>query len=483
MADNYKSSALTDGRYHERVITTPEPPAEPFRIKMVEPVRRISRADRAERLRAAGYNPFLLRSEDVYIDLLTDSGTAAMSHNQWAALMQGDEAYAGSQSFLRFERAVRELFGMPHVIPTHQGRAAENLLFTLLVKPGQYVFNNTHFDTTRAHVLHKQGIPVDLPIANAADPTDLSLFKGDIDLDALDARLLELGREKVALVMITVTSNGVGGQPVSLANIRSASAICRRHGVHFFIDACRISENAFFIKTREPGQQSRPIPDIVREALSYADGCTMSAKKDALANIGGFLAVRDAELYQRATAFAVLFEGFPTYGGLAGRDLEVIAVGLAEGMDEEYLAYRTEQVAYLASSLRSKGIPIVEPPGGHAVYLDAGRFLPHIPRERFPAWSLSTALYLEGGVRAVEIGTVLAGRDPATGANIHPPLEMVRLAIPRRVYTHRHLDVVAEAVSRVWERREAVRGLRFAYEPPILRHFTARFEPADAPLP
>ncbi len=454
----------------------PEPAAEPFRIKMVEPVRRISRAERAEKLAAAGYNPFLLRSEDVYIDLLTDSGTAAMSHNQWAALMLGDEAYAGSRSFLRFERVVQELFGLPHVIPTHQGRAAENLLFSLLVKPGQFVLNNTHFDTTRAHVLHKQGIPVDLPVASAADPTDQSPFKGDIDLAALDARLTELGPARVALVMITITSNGVGGQPVSLANIRAASAVCRRHGVPFFIDACRVSENAFFIKNREPDQQTRPIPEIVRETLSYADGCTMSAKKDALVNIGGFLALRDPQLYQRATAFAVLFEGFPTYGGLAGRDLDAIAIGLAEGTDEEYLAYRIEQVAYLAGNLRASDIPIIEPPGGHAVYLDAGRFLPHIPRGRYPAWALSVALYLEGGIRAVEIGTVLAGRDPATGADNHPPLEMVRLAIPRRVYTHRHLDVVAAAVARVWERRDAVRGVRFTYEPPILRHFTARFE-------
>jgi len=451
--------------------------AEPFRIKVVEPIRKTTRAERAEKLAEAGYNTFLLRSEDVYIDLLTDSGTAAMSDWQWAGIMQGDEAYAGSRSFYHLQAAVADLFGFPLLIPTHQGRAAENILFTMLVKPGQFVINNMHFDTTRAHVQHKQGIAVDLPVPEALVPTDQSPFKGNMDLAKLDEFIRTHGREQIALIMATVTNNSAGGQPVSLANLRGIREIANRYGLPFFIDACRVAENAYFIKQREPGYQDKSVRQIIREIMDTADGVTMSGKKDALMNIGGFLAMRDEELYRQATVWAVLFEGFPTYGGLAGRDLEAMARGLYEAADEDYLAYRVGQVAYLGQRLREAGVPIIEPPGGHGIYIDARRFLPHIPRDQFPAWALTGELYLEAGVRTVEVGAVLAGRDPATGENVYPELDMVRLAIPRRVYTDRHLDVVAEAAARVLARRDQVRGVRFTYEPPLLRHFTARFEP------
>ncbi len=451
--------------------------AEPFRIKVVEPIRRISRAEREQKLREAGYNTFLLRSEDVYIDLLTDSGTAAMSDWQWAGIMQGDEAYAGSRSFYHLQEAVADLFGFSLVIPTHQGRAAENILFTVMVKPGQFVINNMHFDTTKAHVQHKNGIAVDLPVPEALVPTDQSPFKGNMDLDRLDEFIRTHGRDRIAMIMATVTNNSAGGQPVSLANLRGIRKIADRYGLPFFIDACRVAENAYFIKKREPGYQDKSIRQIIREMMDTADGITMSGKKDALMNIGGFLALRDGELYRQATVWAVLFEGFPTYGGLAGRDLEAMARGLYEAADEGYLAYRVGQVAYLGQRLKEAGVPIIEPPGGHGVYIDARRFLPHIPRDQFPAWALTGELYLEAGIRTVEVGTVLAGRDPATGENVYPELDMVRLAIPRRVYTDRHMDVVADAAARVLARREEVRGVRFTYEPPLLRHFTARFEP------
>ena len=451
--------------------------AEPFRIKVVEPIRRITRAERAQKLAEAGYNTFLLRSEDVYIDLLTDSGTAAMSDWQWAGIMQGDEAYAGSRSFYHLQEAVADLFGFPLVIPTHQGRAAENILFTVMVKPGQFVINNMHFDTTKAHVQHKNGIAVDLPVPEALVPTDQSPFKGNMDLDRLDEFIRTHGRDRIAMIMATVTNNSAGGQPVSLANLRGIRKIADRYGLPFFIDACRVAENAYFIKKREPGYQDKSIRQIIREMMDTADGITMSGKKDALMNIGGFLAMRDEELYRQATVWAVLFEGFPTYGGLAGRDLEAMARGLYEAADEAYLAYRVGQVAYLGQRLKEAGVPIIEPPGGHGVYIDARRFLPHIPRDQFPAWALTGELYLEAGIRTVEVGTVLAGRDPATGDNVYPELDMVRLAIPRRVYTDRHMDVVAEAAARVLRRRDQVRGMRFTYEPPFLRHFTARFVP------
>ncbi len=450
--------------------------AEPYRIKVVEPVRTTTREQRRALLEAAGYNLFLLRSEDVAIDLLTDSGTGAMSDRQWAGLMVGDEAYAGSRSFYALKAAVEDLFGMPHVIPTHQGRAAENVLFTTLVRPGQTVPNNMHFDTTRAHVQHKGGRPLDLVCPEGRRAMGDYPFKGNVDVEALEALLAREGPEGVPLVMVTVTSNTNGGQPVSLANLTAVSECCRRHGVPLFIDACRFAENAWFIREREPGQQGRPVRDVVRDMFALADGCTMSAKKDGLANIGGFLAMRDPELYRQAVAWAVLFEGFPTYGGLAGRDLEAIARGLYEAASEDYLAHRVGQVRYLGERLRSAGVPIVEPVGGHAVYLDAGRFLPHLPPERFPGQALAVELYLEAGVRGVEVGTVLAGRDPETGEHARPPMELVRLAVPRRVYTRAHLDAVADAVLAVFARRDGVRGMKFTYEPPVLRHFTAGFD-------
>ena len=464
------------------------PEAEPFRIKVVETIRRTTRPEREKLIEEVGFNVFGLRSEAVYIDLLTDSGTSAMSDAQWAGLMVGDEAYAGSRSFYRLQEAVAGVMGLPLVIPTHQGRAAENVLFTTLVRPGDVVPNNMHFDTTRAHIEHRGGTALDLVTEDAYDPVADLPFKGNIDLDKLE-KMLARRQEPTAgtapaagaglsipFVLITVTCNSAGGQPVSMANLRAASEICRRHEVPLYLDAARFAENAFFIKLREPGYGNRAVREIAREMFSYVDGCTMSGKKDGLVNIGGFIALRDPEVYQRATVWAVLFEGFPTYGGLAGRDMEAMARGLEEVVDEDYLAYRVGHVAYLGRSLKEAGVPIIEPVGGHAVYLDALRFLPNLPREQYPAQALTVELYLEGGVRGVEIGTVLAGRDPATGENRFPRLEMVRLAIPRRVYTRQHLDVVAGTCRRVLERRGQLRGLAFTHEPPVLRHFTARFE-------
>ena len=468
--------------------------AEPFKIKVVEPIHRTSRAERERLIEKAGYNLFSLRSESVYIDLLTDSGTAAMSDSQWARLMLGDEAYAGSRSFYRLKDAVANVMGFPLVIPTHQGRAAENVLFTTMVNPGDVVPNNMHFDTTQAHVEHRGAEARNLVRPEAYDPVADVPFKGDIDLDSLEATLAgkktragpKTGAspktgvgstgESIPLVLITVTCNSGGGQPVSMANLREAAGICRRHKVPLFLDAARFAENAYFIKIREPGFAGKPIREIVREMFSYVDGCTMSGKKDGLVNMGGFIALRSRALYERATVWAVLFEGFPTYGGLAGRDMEAMAQGLEEVVDEDYLAYRVGHVAYLGRRLKEAGVPIIEPVGGHAVYLDALRFLPGLPRERFPAQALAVELYVEGGVRGVEIGAVLAGRDPRTRENRFPELEMVRLAIPRRVYTRQHLDVVAETCRGVLARRETIGGLAFKKEPPVLRHFTATFK-------
>ncbi len=452
----------------------PLPQAEPFRIKVVEPVTMISREERRQKIEAAGLNLFGLKSTEVYIDLLTDSGTSAMSDNQWAGMMLGDEAYAGSKNYFNLQAAVADIMGFPFVVPTHQGRAAENLLLSLRLKPGQYVPNNMHFDTTKGHVLHKQGIPVDLVIEEAYDPTSNHPFKGDMDVDKLDDFLLKNG-DNTPMVLLTVTCNSGGGQPVSMANIKAVAEVARKYGKPFYIDACRFAENAYFIKQREDGYQDKDIVDITREMFALADGCTMSAKKDALVNIGGFLATRDAALHQEAGALGVLFEGFPTYGGLAGRDMEAIARGLREVVNEDYLAYRIGQVKYLADQLLSFGVPIIEPAGGHAVYLDATRFLPHIPQSQFPAQALGVELYVEGGVRGVEIGTALAGRNPQTGDHDYPKLEMLRLTIPRRVYTNRHMDVIAVACANVYERREEIRGLEMIYETPILRHFTAKF--------
>jgi tryptophanase len=451
---------------------------EPFRIKAVEPIRMSSREERTEKLVAAGYNVFLLRSEDVLIDLLTDSGTSAMSSEQWAGIMRGDEAYAGSPSFYRFEAAVQELFGFRHVIPTHQGRAAERILFSTVCRPGDVVPSNTHFDTTRANIEAVGAEAVDLPCAESKEIQARHPFKGNLDVPALARLIAERGRERIPLCMITLTNNSGGGQPASLANVRAVSELCRQHGIPLYIDACRFAENAYLVKLREPGQEGRTVKDIAREIFSCADGCTFSAKKDAFANIGGFLATNDDRLAQREKDLLILTEGFPTYGGLAGRDLEAIAVGLQEIVHEDYLEYRLASVRYLGEHIAREGVPIVQPPGGHAIYIDAAAFLPHLPPLQLPGAALTAELYIEGGIRAVEIGTVMFGKhDPQTGQDIPARMELVRLAIPRRVYTQSHIDYVVEVIIDVFKRRDRIRGLRFTYEAPVLRHFTARFEP------
>ncbi|MBN2550591.1 MAG: tryptophanase [Anaerolineales bacterium] len=453
-------------------------PPEPFRIKVVEPIRLVNRAEREEALRQAGYNVFALRAEDVFIDLLTDSGTGAMSHDQWAALLHGDESYAGARSYERLAEAMQQIFGFRHFMPTHQGRAAESILTALLVKEGQYVPSNMHFDTTDANIRARGGRPVNLVIPQASQPTDRHPFKGNMDIQKLRLFIQDVGVENIPVGMITITNNAGGGQPVSMENLRAVAATYREFGIPFFIDACRFAENAYFIKLREPGYQDKNTLEIAHEIFALADGATMSAKKDAIVNIGGFLAMNDDNLYQNACNELILREGFVTYGGLAGRDLDAMAVGLWEGLDEHYLAYRLGQTAYLAGRLLEKGIPIIEPPGGHAVYLDAGRLFPHIPQSDFPGQALAVELYRQGAIRAVEIGSVMfAHPDPETGEMVYPALELVRLAIPRRVYTQSHLDYVVETIASIAERGEAVRGYRFTYAPDLLRHFTARFEP------
>jgi tyrosine phenol-lyase len=456
-------------------VKKPLPIAEPFRIKVVEPLQMTTEEQRAAIIAGTGYNLFGIPSRDVYIDLLSDSGTSAMSDQQWAGMMLGDEAYAGSRNFEHLQEAIRDVMGFQYVVPAHQGRAAENLLLTCLLKEGQYVPNNMHFDTTKAHVLNRKGRPVDLVCDEAFDPTSDYPFKGNMNVAKLDEFIAQTGVENIPLVMLTITCNSGGGQPVSMQNIREVSQVARKYNLPFFIDACRFAENAYFIKQREPGYAEKSIRAIVREMMSYADGCTMSAKKDALVNIGGFVACNDEELYREASVWAVLFEGFPTYGGIAGRDMEAIARGLQEVVEEPYLANRIGQVEYLGQSLIQAGVPVIQPIGGHAVYLDAKRFLPHLPQDQFPAQALGVELYIEGGVRGVEVGTVLAGRNPDTGDHDYPQLEMLRLTIPRRVYTNRHMDVVAQACINVYERRQSIRGLELTYEAPVLRHFTARF--------
>jgi tyrosine phenol-lyase len=456
----------------------PRKPAEPFKIKMVEPLRSTTREERQTLLAEAGYNTFYLRAEDIYIDLLTDSGTSAMSQNQWAALLQGDEAYAGSRSFFRFKESVTAITGYEHVLPTHQGRAAENIFTQILVKPGMVIPGNMHFDSTRAHLALKGGTPLDLVIAEGMEPASPFPFKGNIDTGRLEETLRREGREKVPFVLITITCNNNGGQPVSLANIREVRAIAGRYGVPVFFDMARFAENCYFIKTREEGYGDKTIQEIAREIFSCGDGCLMSAKKDGLVNIGGFMAFRDPALYQEAAQLLIVFEGFPTYGGMAGRDMEALAVGLQEVQDISYLEYRIGQVRYLAERLLEAGVPIVEPAGGHAVYLDSLRFVPHIPQHQFPGIALINALYVEGGIRGVELGSCAFGeKDPQTGDYKFPRLDLVRLTIPRRVYTYSHMDVVAEAALQVYRERDSLRGYEMVYEAPVLRHFTARFAP------
>jgi len=447
---------------------------EPFRIKSVEPIRWTTRAERQELLRTAAYNLFLLPAADVLIDLLTDSGTGAMSTKQWAAIMEGDESYAGSKSFDHFRDSIREIFGYRHVIPTHQGRAAERILFSVMCKQGDVVPNNTHFDTTRANVEFVGAEAMDLVIAEGKRPSLSHPFKGNMDVEALEKLIDRVGRERIPLVMLTVTNNSGGGQPVSMANVREVSAICRRHRIPLYFDACRFAENAYFIKLREAGYERKTPKQIAQEMFSYGDGCTMSAKKDGMANIGGFLCTNDDLLAQQEKNLLILTEGYPTYGGLAGRDLEAVAVGVQEALEEDYLRYRIASTAYLGNHIASFGVPIVQPPGGHAIYLDARTFLPHIPPEQFPGVALAAELYLEGGIRSVEIGTLMFGAAAK--------MDLVRLAIPRRVYTQSHMDYVVEVILEVWNKRQAIQGLKLTYEAPFLRHFTARLEPVEQPV-
>ncbi len=444
---------------------------EPFRIKVVEPIHMTSPAHREEVLRAAAFNPFAIHAEDVLIDLLTDSGTGAMSSLQWSGIMQGDESYAGAESFYRFKRSLEEITGFEHILPTHQGRAAERILFELVGGLGKVIPNNNHFDTTRANIEHTGAEAVDLVIDEGRQPATRHPFKGNLDTAKLEALIDAVGVDRIPLCMMTVTNNSGGGQPVSLENIRAVRAICDRHGIPLFLDACRFAENAYFIKLREAGQQDRTPRQIAREMFDLADGATISAKKDGLVNIGGVLLLRDEDLVQRADALLILTEGYVTYGGLAGRDLEAMAQGFEEVLHEDYLAYRLRSTEYLGERLLALGYQIVEPPGGHAIYIDAGVLCPHIPPDQFPGQALVCALYREAGIRAVEIGSVMFG-----GGDEPPAMELVRLAIPRRVYTQSHVDYVVEACAAVFEKRSELAGLRMTNEPPFLRHFTAEFE-------
>jgi tryptophanase len=463
--------------YHQEVIM-PKHPAEPFRIKMVEPIRLPNRQEREAAMKQAGYNLFSLPAKDVYIDLLTDSGTGAMSQSQWAAIMEGDESYAGARSYYRLKEVIQKIFGFEFFVPTHQGRAAENILAALLVKPGQYIPSNMHFDTTEANLRARGGRPVNL-VNDGAFQIDLQApFKGNMDVKKLEEFIQNTKPENIPFGAITITNNAGGGQPVSYENIKQVSEIYHKYNIPFFIDSCRFAENCYFIKLREPGFQDKTPLQIAQEIFALADGAWMSSKKDAIVNIGGFLAMRDEKLYQSVCNELILREGFPTYGGLAGRDLEALAVGLMEGLDEAYLDYRLKQTAYLGERILEVGVPIIQPPGGHAIYLDAGTLFKHIPQSEYPGQALAAALYLEGGIRSVEIGSVMfAHKNPESGEMVYPKLELVRLAIPRRVYTQSHLDYVVDILKKIRDNKISYRGYKITYEPELLRHFTARFEP------
>ncbi|MFZ1040753.1 MAG: tryptophanase [Anaerolineales bacterium] len=458
-------------------MTHPYPP-EPFRIKVIEPIRLVPPEEREAKLKEAGYNLFSMKAEDIFIDLLTDSGTGAMSQDQWAAVMRGDESYAGARSFYRLKAAVEDIFGFKYFVPAHQGRAAENILSACLVKPGQYVPSNMHFDTTDANIRARGGRPTNLVIDEAFDPANPHPFKGNMDIAKLKAFIEKTGANKIPFGMVTVTNNAGGGQPVSMENIKAIADVYHSYKIPFFIDAARYAENCFFIKQRERGYESKSVKEIAHEMFSLADGMTMSAKKDAIVNIGGLLCMNDESLFQNVKNELILREGFPTYGGLAGRDLDAMAVGLYEGIDEAYLSYRLAQTAYLVARINEAGIPSIQPAGGHAVYLDVRAVLPHIPQSEFPGQALAVELYREGAIRGVEIGSVMfAYPDPDSGIMIYPKLELLRLAIPRRTYTQSHMDYVADTLAKIKSRASSIRGYKFTYAPELLRHFTARFEP------
>jgi len=455
-------------------------PIEPFRIKVVEPVKLLDRAERNRMIREAGFNVFKLPAEAIFIDLLTDSGTSAMSDNQWAGMMTGDESYAGCRNFYHLKETVKDIFGFDFILPTHQGRAAENILFHTMAKKGDFIPSNIHFDTTRANIEFIGAVALDCVIDEGLDPELEHPFKGNMDPQKLEKVIEEHGKENIPLVALTITNNSGGGQPVSMQNIKEISQICKKHQLKLFIDAARFAENAYFIKLREEGYADKTIHAIVKEMFSYADGCWVSAKKDAMVNIGGFIALKDGDLFQKLQNLLILQEGFPTYGGLAGRDLEAVARGLRDVLHEDYLKYRIQHTAYLANLISEAGVPIVKPIGGHAVYIDAKKFLPHIPQSKFPGQALTVAMYREAGIRVVEIGSLMfAAKDPETGQWKYPELELVRLAIPRRVYTSSHLEYVAEAMVKIRDKKESLKGLKLVYEPPFLRHFTAEMEEID----
>lgn len=450
---------------------------EPFRIKVVEQIKLTTEKERFDFLKSAHYNPFMLHSREVIIDLLTDSGTSAMSANQWAGIMQGDESYAGANSWLRMESAIKDLTGYPYILPTHQGRAAEHLLYSKLGGPGKVFISNTHFDTTRANIEYSGAIPIDIPVEASRHPEELRPFKGNIDILRLKEEIEKHGAANIAAVILTVTNNSGGGQPVSMANAREVSEICKKHDILFILDACRIAENAWFIHHREEGYDNKSYREIAQEMFGLADGCIMSAKKDALVNMGGFLALKDLDLAIQCRTVLIITEGYATYGGLSGRDMEAIATGLEEVFDPDYLDYRITSTAYLGQHLIDIGVPVIRPIGGHAVYVDAKAFYPQIPPHEFPGQALACELYLKGGIRCCEIGSVMFGKYDEKGQLIPPPMELVRLAIPRRVYTQSHLDYVIETFSMLLQNKEQTKGFKITYEPPFLRHFTAKFEP------